>query len=484
MSRSLKVNYVFNLLNTISGLLFPLITFPYVSRILLADGIGLINFFQSIIQYVTLLTCLGIPMYAIREIAKVRDNISERNKVAVEILLLHASLTVVGYLIVTILIMTITQVQENIPLFLLLSTTIFFTAIGCEWFYQGVEDFIYITIRSLIVRCISVFLLFFIVKTKEDMLWYAAYSVFGILGGNIFNFVRLRKYISIKDLYLSELRPFKHLLPALHIFVLNLVISIYVQLNSVMLGFIADTTAVGLFTAASKLSHMVLGIIGALGTAMLPRLSNLIAIGQKEEFNRLAQKSMQFVIAISIPMTIGMIVTSPYLIPLFCGVSYTPAILTLQILSPIIIAIGMSNIMGIQILYPQKQENKVIICTALGAIVNFLLNFWLIPQYAQDGAAIATLIAEIVVTASMIFVGKKYIPINWLNKSYLYYFISSIVMGFLVYMWMRCALSDVILINFMVACCIGIFTYIISLLIMKDSLIFEVKSIICNYLKF
>ena len=483
MAKSLKANYLFNLANTISGLLFPLITFPYASRILLADGIGQINFFQSIIQYITLLTCLGIPMYAIREVAKIRENIEERNKVTVEILLLHASLTVVGYIIMILLVATVTKIQVDILLFLLLSTTIFFTAIGCEWFYQGVEDFKYITIRGLIVKTISVILLFLLVKTKEDIMWYAAYSVFGVLGGNVFNFVRLMKYISIKTLPFRELHPLRHLLPALHVFVLNLVISIYVQLNTVMLGFMADTTAVGLFTAASKLSHMVLGIVGALGTAMLPRLSNLITTGQKEEFNRLAQKSMQFVIAITLPMTVGIIMTSSYLIPLFCGDTYTPAILTLQVISPIILAIGISNIMGIQILYPQGQENKVIISTALGAIANFFLNVWLIPQLAQDGAAIATVIAEIAVTVSMVYIGRTYIPIKWRNRSYIHYLIGSFLMGIGIWIWKYQSPFRSDIVNLAIVCGIGISIYLFYLILIKDSFCTELESIICKRFK-
>lgn len=483
MAKSLKANYLFNLANTISGLLFPLITFPYASRILLADGIGQINFFQSIIQYITLLTCLGIPMYAIREVAKIRENIEERNKVTVEILLLHASLTVVGYIIMILLVATVTKIQVDILLFLLLSTTIFFTAIGCEWFYQGVEDFKYITIRGLIVKTISVILLFLLVKTKEDIMWYAAYSVFGVLGGNVFNFVRLRKYISIKTLPFRELHPLRHLLPALHVFVLNLVISIYVQLNTVMLGFMAGTTAVGLFTAASKLSHMVLGIVGALGTAMLPRLSNLITTGQKEEFNRLAQKSMQFVIAITLPMTVGIIMTSSYLIPLFCGDTYTPAILTLQVISPIILAIGISNIMGIQILYPQGQENKVIISTALGAIANFFLNVWLIPQLAQDGAAIATVIAEIAVTVSMVYIGRTYIPIKWRNRSYIHYLIGSFLMGIGIWIWKYQSPFRSDIVNLAIVCGIGISIYLFYLILIKDSFCTELESIICKRFK-
>lgn len=483
MSKSLKTNYIFNLLNTVSGLLFPLVTFPYASRILLADGIGQVNFFQSIIQYITLFTCLGIPMYAIREVAKVRENITERNKVTVEILLLHAFLTVLGYIIVAILASTIAKIQVDIPLFLILSLTIFFTAIGCEWFYQGVEDFKYIAIRGIIVKIVSVILLFVLVKTKEDILWYGAYSVIGVLGGNVFNFIRLRKYITFNKLPFKELRPLHHLLPALHIFVLNLVISIYIQLNSIMLGFIVDTTSVGLFTAASKLSHMTLGVVGALGTALLPRLSNLIATGQKEKFDQLSQKAIRFVIAITLPMTVGMMLTSPYLIPLFCGESYTPAILTLQIMSPIILAIGVSNILGIQILYPQGQENKVIISTALGAIINFILNLWLIPKYAQDGASIATVMAEVVVTVSMIYIGRKYIPIHWRNKSYLHYLIGTILMALGVGGWMYYSIYSSYLINLVVSCFIGMIVYALYLISVKDAFYLEIKSIIYKRLK-
>ena len=467
MAKSLKVNYIFNMLNTVTGLLFPLITFPYASRIMLADGIGQVNFFQSIIQYITLLTCLGIPMYAIRKIASVRDDVAERNKVATEILLLHATLSLIGYVIVVLLAALVSDIQVNIPLFFILSLTIFFTAIGCEWFYQGVEDFKYITIRGLIVKTVAVILLFVFVQTREDILWYAGYLVFGTLGGNAFNFIRLRKYISWRNLPFKELHPLVHLKPALHIFVLNLVISLYVNLNSIMLGFMADNTSVGLFTAATKLSHVLLSLVSALGTVMLPRLSNLISTGQKEKFNELIQKSITVVMALTLPLTAGLIMTAKYLIPLFCGNSYEPAILTLQIISPIIIMIGISNVLGIQILYPQGQENKVILCTALGALVNLVLNIWLIPRYAQDGAAVSTLLAETMVTVSMIFIGRKYIPIRWKSKSFLHYFVATCLM-----MLALCFVSDLFesdIVNFIFAVIIGTVVYGMWLFIVRES---------------
>lgn len=471
MAKSLKVNYIFNMLNTVTGLLFPLITFPYASRIMLADGIGQVNFFQSIIQYITLLTCLGIPMYAIRKIASVRDDVTERNKVAVEILLLHATLSLIGYVIVALLAAFVSDIQVNIPLFFILSLTIFFTAIGCEWFYQGVEDFKYITIRGLIIKTVAVILLFVFVRSKEDILWYAGYLVFGTLGGNAFNLIRLRKYISWRNLPFKELHPLVHLKPALHIFVLNLVISLYVNLNSIMLGFMADNTSVGLFTAATKLSHVLLSLVSALGTVMLPRLSNLISTGQKEKFNELAQKSITVVMALTLPLTAGLIMTAKYLIPLFCGNSYEPAILTLQIISPIIIMIGISNVLGIQILYPQGQENKVILCTALGALVNLLLNIWLIPRYAQDGAAVSTLLAETMVTVSMIFIGKKCIPIRWKSKSFLHYFVATCLMTLALYFASDLFGSDIV--SFIFAVMIGMMVYGVWLIIVRESFLMQ-----------
>lgn len=153
---SVKQNYFYSLLNTISGLLFPIVTFPYVARILMADGIGQVNFYLSIINYISMFAGLGIPTYAIREIARVKSNVKEMNQVAVEILLLHTFLTLLGYIVVGVVALTVAQVQVNLPLFLILSMNLFFIAIGCEWFYQGMEDFKYITIRGLIVKMLSV----------------------------------------------------------------------------------------------------------------------------------------------------------------------------------------------------------------------------------------------------------------------------------------------------------------------------------------
>lgn len=475
MSRSVKVNYIFSLVSTVTGFLFPLIAFPYASRILLADGIGQVNFFQSIINYVSLLSCLGIPMYAIREISKVRDNAAERNRTALEILILHLLLTLLGYVAVAVLAATVAKIQLDVPLFLLLSLSIVFVTIGCEWFYQGVEDFKYITIRSVIVRTVSLLLLFLLVKTKQDIIWYAAYTVLGAAGGNIFNFVRLRKYIHKSDLQWSQLRPFRHFLPALHIFALNLIISIYINLNSVMLGFMKSNESVGLFTAATKLTQATLGIVSSLGAVMLPRLSNLISNQQWDKFRALSQKSMSFVVAITLPLSVALMLVAPYIIPIFCGESYFEAISTLFIISPIVLLIGMSNVLGIQILYPQGKENTVIVCTAIGAIVNFALNLWLIPHFAQDGAAVATVVAELLVTGSMLVLGRKHLPLKW-DKSYWTYIAASLLMGIVIYGCKFLNLNNIS--TLLLSLALGTLVYVFCLMVAKDPIYLQMKATI------
>ena len=481
MAKSVKANYLFNLINSASQLLFPLITFPYASRIMMADGIGQVNFFQSIISYISLFTCLGIPMYAIREVAKVRDNPEKMTRITVEILLLHAFLTLLGYMAVAVICLTVTKVQTDIPLFLLLSATIFFTAIGCEWFYQGIEDFKYVAIRGLLVKLLSVVLLFLFVKTKEDILWYGAYTVLGVLGGNIFNFIRLRKYLHRDVIDFRALHPLRHLKPALHVFALNVVISIYLQLNNVLLGFMKDAEAVGYFTAATKIMMITMSISSSLGAVIMPRTSNLIAEGRMDEFRILIQKSYDFVLALAMPLTVGLIFTSPSIILLLSGEGFAPAVLTSQIVASNILMVGLSGVMGIQVLYPLGKINIVILCTLIGAAVNVFFNVLLIPRFGHNGTAVAYMLAEVAVTVSMFLIGRKYIPIQFLKKQHLHYVGGGIVMGGVLYFISLLGLSIISTLITMI--CVGIMVYIIVLLWLKDSIGMVILSIVWRKMK-
>lgn len=474
MAQSVKVNYILNLINTGTQMLFPLITFPYVCRVIEADGIGQINFFQSIISYISLFTCLGIPMYAIREIARDRSDVVQMNRTAMEILLLHSMLTLVGYAIVAILCLTVPQIQVNIPLFLILSLTIFFTAIGCEWFYQGIEDFKYITIRGLIIKTVSVVLLFIFVKSKTDLLYYGCYTVFGVLGGNIFNFFRLRKYIHRENIIFSELHIKRHIKPVLKVFSFSVVTSIYLQLNTVLLGFLKNALAVGYFAAATKVMQMLLMMSSCLGSVMMPRASHLIAENKEDEFNRLIQKSYDFTLAIALPMTIGLIFCAPSLITALCGVKFEHSILPSQIIAPIILMVAISNVFGIQVLFPKGKINIVTLCCGIGAVADLILNLCLIPFFSYIGTSIAYLGAEVATTVSMYFIGRKYIPIIYFKKSHLTYALGCIVMALALYGISLLQLPTLTIL-LLQGCC-GVLAYFIILCICKDEMIVQILS--------
>lgn len=481
MAKSIKENFIYNMIGTVSGFLFPMITFPYVSRVIMAEGIGQIQFYTSIINYVVLLTSLGIPLYATREIARVRDNIVDLSRTTTEIICLNLILNIIGYAAIFVMCFTIDEIMQNVPLFLLLSTSIVLTTIGCPWFFSGVEDFKFITLRGLAVRIISTIFLFLFVRDKDDLMYYALYNVLATVGTNVLNIVRLRAYIDFTTFSFAELKIWRHLKPALAIFVFNLITSIYVNLDKVMVGFLKDNESVGYYTAATTISHIFLTAVTSLGVVMLPRLSNLVKLGDMDSFNRLAKKSYNFIITLSFPVCGGLILLAPSLIRIFSGEGFVPAIPTLQIISPIIVAIGISNLIGLQVLYPLGKIKIVTISTLVGAIINCSLNLLMIPKFAQNGAAVATVCAEICVTLTQFIIARKYIPFKLVDRQSTYCFVTTLLMIFFCHLFIGVGCSD--LINLIVVPIIGVLFYGIVMILIKNTIALEVLQTINSKIK-
>lgn len=307
---SLKANIILNFINTVTGIIFPVITFPYAARVLMPEGIGVVNFLSSVVAYIVLLTSLGIPMYAVREVAKCRDDKAMRDQTTIEILSLSLVLCLFGYLIVWLLGVYVPQINKQLSLFYVLSLTVLFTSLGVNWFYQAIEDFKFITLRALVFRILAAAALFLFVKDKEDLLIYAFVVVGSTVGNNFINFIHLRKYLSFQAIPWRNLRIWRHLRPALHIFIFNLITSIYLNLNTVMLGFMKGDEAVGYYTAGNKLSHVILSMVASLGVVMLPRCSNLVKKGHEKEFSEITNKSYRFVIALSFPCVVALIISA------------------------------------------------------------------------------------------------------------------------------------------------------------------------------
>jgi len=446
------------------------------------DGIGAVNFLNSIISYIVLLTSLGIPMYAVKEVAKYRDNKAQRDKITIEIIILSTILCLFGYVAVLALAEFVPQIHRQAALFYILSLTIVFTSIGVNWFYQGIEDFKFITVRAIIIRTLAAAALFIFVRDSSDLLIYGMVTVGSTVGNNIINFIHLRKHISLKFLKLNEINVLRHLKPSLQVFILNLIISLYIQLNSIMLGFMSGDEAVGYFTAGTKISHIGLTIISSLGTVLLPRCSHLVKIGDRKGFASVINKSLNVTLALSLPMTAGLMILASPITMIFCGQEYLDAIPVLYLNAPVIIFVSLTNLMGIQILYPLDKINIVIFSVSGAAFFNLILNIFLIPPYGATGAAISTLIAEFAVLFIQIVCGRKYYPFK-LSSLFAYKYISgTIIMSVSVFTCINLFQSDAMKIA--AGCCTGILVYLLTLIFMKDPLTCETIEIIKNKLKY
>lgn len=415
---SVKYNFLMNTILKMSSFLFPLITFPYVSRVLGVELNGRIAFVSSYVSYFTMAAQLGIPTYGIRACAKIRDDKANLSKTVQELLLINSCIVIFSYLTLIITMFTVPKIMENQSLVILSSISVILSCIGMEWFYQATEQYDYITVRNISFKFISIGLMFLLVHEPADYIIYAGINVLGTVGSNILNFIRVRKYITLK---LSRNLDFRqHLKPILIFFLFTVSATIYTSLDSVMLGFLSTDTQVGLYAASVKMRNILYSLVTSLGTVLLPRISYLIRNKQYTQFQNIIKISFQFIAVLSIPLTIFFVMNAKVTLLVLSGNEYTGAATAMMIVTPTIIFAGISNITGIQLLIPLGYEKYTVISTFGGAIADLVLNIILIPQYGAAGAALGTLIAEIVVLIIQLsFVYRnglsKYLKINRKN---------------------------------------------------------------------
>ncbi len=407
MGKSIKKNFVFNAIRIAAGMAFPLITFPYASRILSPDGIGRVNFAGSVIAYIAMIAAVGIPLYGMREAARVRDDRAKLGKLTSELLVINLLFTVIAYCILGAALILSSRLREDADLILLVSAGVFFATLGMEWIYQALEEYEYITLRSVCFQAAAVILLFVFVKDRSDTLEYAGLSAFTGIGANILNFIHLRSKIDFT--FTRKLRLRRHIRPVLVMFLMNVAASIYLNLNSVMLGFFATKESVGFYSAAQKIVQMVILFVASLGTVLLPRSSYYIGNGRHEDFRRLVRSVVSFVLMLALPSVAGIILLRGEMIRVFAGDAFLRSADILAIIAPSVLIIGLSGIIGMQILIPMGKEKITLYSVMIGTAVNFLVNCVVIPRYAERGAAVSVLVAEITVLAVQIVCGRKYL---------------------------------------------------------------------------
>jgi len=449
----------------------PLITTPYLSRVLGADGIGEVSFAESISSYFVLFATLGITTYGQREISYVQENPEERTRRFWN----TKALEVITSIIMLAIYIPFSLLQDNKALYIILALNLFAVIADVTWFFQGMEEFGKIVLRNFAFKMLFIIYIFVVVKTRDDLVWY----VFGIGAtaflSNLSLWVYLPRYVERPKW--KDLKPFNNIRTVLMLFVPTIAIQVYTVLDKTMIGVITKNSYEnGYYEQAIKISKLVLVAVTALGTVMIPRIGHHFGRGEMTIVKDLMYKSYRFVWFLGIPLCLGLIGTASNFVPWFFGAGFDQVIPLLHILSFLIIIIGISNVTGMQYLIPTQREKLFTRTVVAGAVVNFILNLVLIRLYLSTGAAIASVTAETVIAAIQLYMVRGELSVRRIVASCRYYLIAGIFM-LLLLTWMGKVLSPSIIHSFEMVIAGGA-VYFAALLLLKDEFLLEYVNII------
>lgn len=405
--KSLNLNMLLNAVKGLMGVIFPLITFPYISRILGVENLGRYNFASSIVGYIVLLAGLGIATYAIREGARVRDDKEQFGKLANQVFTINILSTIFAYIVLAVLLLTVPKFQDYTSLILILSSQVIFTAFGTEWMYSIYEEYAYITLRSIIFQIVSIVLMFTFVKAADDVNIYAIISVISASGANVFNYIHARKYHRVKLTKNPDLK--KHLKPILVLFAMSATVSIYVGSGTTILGFLSGDEAVGIYSVAAKVYTVVKGVFASVVLVSIPRISSLLGDENKEVLTKTVKNIYSTLLTVTMPAVFGVAVLSKEIVLIISDESFlaaSPAIIISAF--TMFVCLG-AYFWGQAILVPFKKENIVLKVTITSAIVNVVLNFILIPVLNETAPAVSTLVSETIAFIWCMLAGRKYV---------------------------------------------------------------------------
>ncbi len=467
--KSLAKNAVFNTIYRLINMLFPLVTSMYVSHILMATGVGRVSTAQNIVQYFVLLAPLGLTTYGTREIAKVRDNREQTERLFTELFAINFCSTLIWAVVYYGMIITMEHFAAERILYLVAGLPIVFNFINIEWFYQGNEDYVYIALRNVVVKILSLIAVVSFVRTVDDYVIYALIYALGIAGNYVFNITNaVKKGIRLR---FSGIKIPQHLKPVLILLCSNIAIELYTLLDTTMLGLWCTEEVVGYYTNSVKLVKIVVSLIAAIGGVLLPRLSYYKEQNMMEQCDSLISKVTKIMLFFAIPCGIGVMILAEPIVLVMFGETFIPAIGTTKIATILIYVLGFSNLFGTQVLLTFNQEKKLLLCTCIGAASNILMNSMLIPMFQHNGAVVASVISESIVTLMTILISRKYIKVSVSAKYWIQIITSGLGMGLIVYV-----LST--LINSNLLCLIagffaGLISYFIIGYVEKNSVILD-----------
>ncbi len=468
--KSIFKNTIYNLLYKFLMLVFPLISSIYVSRVLLPIGVGEVAYAQNVVSYFIAISGLGMSNYGVREIAKVQNDKKLRSKLYYELLLILLCSTFVASILYFGLVLHTPTFYYRFDLYFVAGLQLVFSAFNVDWFYQGMEEYRYITLRSFIIKILSLVCIFLSVKTKEDTVCYALISSIALAGNNIINLLHARKYVC--RVKFQNMKFIKHIKPLMILLSTGLAIELYTKLDTTTLGIICGNIAVGYYSYATKISSIVIGIVVSLSVVLLPRLSYLVENNDIVKMQEIMDKATRAILTISIPACIGVFFLAREIIVLLFGIEFLPAVFTLRILSLLIVIKSIGNLFGTQLLLAFGREKLLLYSTILGAITNIVLNILFIPKYQENGAAFASVISEVLVCAFQILMCKKIIMIKFNMRDFMTTVFASIgmicgiffVRNFIITGW----------IYILLVCLVGVLIYFFLCVILKNEIVFMI----------
>ena len=469
-------NYLYNVGYQVLAIIVPLITSAYVSRVLRPEGVGANSFTNSIIQYFILFANMGIGYYGNRQIAYVRENKDQMSKTFWEIQIVKTIMTLYAFIAFEIFMIFYTRQPEYMWA---QSLNLIAIAFDISWFYEGIEDFKVTVLKNSLVKILSMIAIFIFIKGPNDVTLYIVVLALSTLIGNLTLWPNIRR--DLDKVSIKFLNPWQHFLPMAELFIPQIATQVYVQLNKTMLGVMVNETSSGYYQYSDNLVKLILALVTATGTVMLPHVANAVSHGDMHKVNKMLYKSFDFVSAVSYPMMFGLAAISLTLVPKYYGPGYDAVGPAMMIESIVILIIAWSNVLGVQYLLPIHKQKQFTWSVTQGAIVNLILNVPLIKLWGLNGAMWSTVLSEVSVTLYQLWAVKNLLSFKELFIDSWKYFISGLSM-FIVVFWMNTHLKDTwIMLGGEVL--IGVLIYTILIIILKAKIIDQLKELVGNKLK-
>ena len=405
-------NIFYNVLLALSQVLFPLITFPYLARVLGPENIGLYNFSESYARYFALVAALGISVYGVREIAKKQDQPKALSNTFAELFLINLIATCTLSVLYIFTIGYTNRLSSHASLFYWSFVFFFFQVFVLEWFFTGINQFKYIAVRFFIIRLIFVAAIFIFIREASDYVKYMQLQVGLTFFLGVINFIYLFKFIDLKNIRIKELNLIQHLKPLFLLFLTIFSISVYLHFDTVLLGILADNESVGYYSAPLKLVKIIIAVLAAITAAMFPKMVQYFEQGDLIQFEKMLKQSFELVLSIGIPTALLVYTLAPEIIFILFGSNFELAVTPLQITAPLILIVSLSTIFGFQILSVHSKDSAILKSAIVGMLFSLIASFLLIPKFKQDGAAYIILCTELLVLSFFIFYSSKVIQLK------------------------------------------------------------------------